>query len=203
MSETTPLHVAILVYKGSDHTLTTVYFLVCRPNPFTKTKMLSVLMSVVPLLTGPNYQHWASSMTSYLMSQGQWASVATECPKEVKRTKVEGEAIIETDVVENVDNINKWIENNTRVVGNMRLCLHHTISFKFQNLTWATKLWNKLKDAYGQPGVMGVYMEFKAALETTIPNNTDPSLALMVVHLVKKIGDNCFSALCYIGQQAV
>ena len=132
--------------------------------------MLSVLMSVVPVLTGPNYQHWASSMTSYLMSQGQWASVATECPKEIKRTKVEGETTI--------DDINKWVENNTRAVGNMRLRLHHIISFKFQNLTWATKLWHALKDAYGQPGVAGVYMEFKAALETTIPNNADPSLAI-------------------------
>ena len=140
--------------------------------------MLSVLMSVVPILTGPNYQHWASSMTSYLMSQGQWASVATECPKEVKRTKVEGEMVIETDVVENIDDINKWIENNTRAVGNICLRLHHTISFKVQNLTWAMELWNELKDAYGQPGVAGVYMEFKAALETTIPNNADPSLAI-------------------------
>ena len=140
--------------------------------------MSSVLMSVFPVLTGLNYQHWASSMTSYLMSQGQWASVATECLKEVKRTKVEGEAAIETNVIENIDEINKWIENNTRAVGNMRLRLHHTISFKFQNLTWATELWNKLNDAYGQPGVAGVYMEFKGALETTIPNNADPSLAI-------------------------
>ena len=135
-------------------------------------------MSVVPLLTSPNYQHWASSMTSCLMSQGQWASVATECPKEVKRTKVEGETIIETNIVENIDDINKCIENNTRAVGNMRLRLHHTISFKFQNLTWAMELWNELREAYGQPGVAGVNMELKAALETTIPNNADPSLAI-------------------------
>ena len=140
--------------------------------------MSSVLMSVVPVLTGPNYQHWASSMTSYLMSQGQWASVATECPKEIKRTKVEGDNTIETNIIENINDINKWVENNTRAVGNMRLRLHHTISFKFQNLTWATELWHALKDAYGQPGVAGVYMEFKAALETTIPNNADPSLAI-------------------------
>ena len=139
--------------------------------------MSSVLMSVVPVLTGPNYQHWVSSMTSYLMSQGQWASVATECPKEVKRTKVEGETVIE-DGIENIDEINKWVENNTRAVGNIRLCLHHTISFKFQEITWATQLWNELKDTYGQPGVAGVYMEFKAALDTTIPNNADPSLAI-------------------------
>ena len=135
-------------------------------------------MSVVPVLTGPNYQHWASSMTSYLMSQGQWASVATECPKEIKRTKTEGETTIKTEIIENVDDINKWVENNTRAVGNMRLRLHHTISFKFQSLTWATELWHAIKDAYGQPGVAGVYMEFKAALETTIPNNADPSLTI-------------------------
>ena len=139
--------------------------------------MSSVLMSVVPVLTSPNYQHWASSMTSYLMSQGQWASVATKCPKEVKRTKIEGEAVIE-DGIENLNEINKWVENNTRAVGNMRLRLHHTISFKFQEITWATQLWNELKDTYGQPGVAGVYMKFKVALDTTIPNNTDPSLAI-------------------------
>ena len=82
------------------------------------------------------------------------------------------------DGVKNIDEINKWIENNTKAVGNMRLRLHHTISFEVQNITWATELWNELKDTYGQPGVAGVYMEFKAALETTIPNNADPSLAI-------------------------
>ena len=91
---------------------------------------------------------------------------------------MEGEAVIETDIVENIDDINKWIENNTRAVGNIHLRLHHTISFKVQNLTWAMELWNELKDAYGQPGVAGVSMEFKAALETTITNNADPSLAI-------------------------
>ena len=80
--------------------------------------MSSVLMSVVPVLTGPNYQHWASSMTSYLMSQGQWASAATECPKEVKKTGTEGDVTTD-DGIENMDEINKWVENNTRAVGNM------------------------------------------------------------------------------------
>ena len=70
------------------------------------------------------------------------------------------------------------IGKSSQAVGNMHLRLHHTISFKFQNLVWATELWHVLKDTYGQPGVAGVYMEFKAALETTIPNNADPSLAI-------------------------
>jgi hypothetical protein len=33
------------------------------------------LTNLIPILTGPNYQEWAASMHSYLMSQGQWKCV--------------------------------------------------------------------------------------------------------------------------------
>jgi len=42
----------------------------------------------------------------------------------------------------------------------------------------AGSLWDQLKDSYGNPGVLNIYAEFKQAIETKIPNNSDPSLAI-------------------------
>jgi hypothetical protein len=35
-----------------------------------------------------------------------------------------------------------------------------------------------LEEEFGNPGVIAIYLEFKAAMETQIPANADPSLAL-------------------------
>jgi len=42
----------------------------------------------------------------------------------------------------------------------------------------AGTLWESLKDSYGSPGVLSIYAEFKQAIETKIPDNTDPYLAV-------------------------
>jgi len=72
----------------------------------------------------------------------------------------------------------KWDETNMKALGNIRLRLHHSIAFKFKETTVAGTLWDSLKDSYGSPGVLSIYAEFKQAIETKIPDNTDPSLAV-------------------------
>ena len=131
--------------------------------------MLSALTSLIPVLTGPNYQTWAPLMTSFLMSQGQWRILQKEEPKPVAVTATSdgNEAAIE-----------EWHETNGKAVGNIRLRLHHSIQYKFREHGDAGVLWNTLQEAYGQPGVVSIYLEFKAAFETIIPDNADPSLAL-------------------------
>jgi len=42
----------------------------------------------------------------------------------------------------------------------------------------AGTLWESIKDSYGSPGVLSIYAEFKQVIETKIPDNTDPSLAV-------------------------
>jgi len=63
-------------------------------------------------------------------------------------------------------------------LGNICLRLHHSIAFKFKETMVAGTLWESLKDSYGSPGVFSIYAEFKQAIETKIPNNTDLSLAV-------------------------
>ena len=72
----------------------------------------------------------------------------------------------------------KWDETNMKALGNIRLRLHHSISFKYKEVLVAGTLWEKLKDSYGNPGILSIYAEFKQAIETKIPDNADPSLAI-------------------------
>jgi len=72
----------------------------------------------------------------------------------------------------------KWDETNMKALGNIRLHLHHSISFKYKEVLVAGTLWEKLKDSYGNPGILSIYAEFKQAIETKIPDNSDPSLAI-------------------------
>jgi len=65
-----------------------------------------------------------------------------------------------------------------KALGNIRLRLHHSISFKYKEVLVAGTLWEKLKDSYGNPGILSIYAEFKQAIETKIPDNADPSLTI-------------------------
>jgi len=72
--------------------------------------MLSALTTLVPVLTGPNYQLWAPLMTSFLMSQGQWRILSKKVPELIPATdKSDG----------NADAIEDWHETNGKAVGNI------------------------------------------------------------------------------------
>ena len=140
--------------------------------------MLSALMSLVPLLTGPNYQSWALLMNSFLLSQGQWLVITKECPSTGTKTKVLTEDGPSVTVVTNQDKVNKWEESNKKAVSNIRLHLYHSIHYKYQTISFAQGIWDGLKEEYGNTGISGIYIEFKSAMETTIPANSNPSLAI-------------------------
>ena len=78
-------------------------------------------MSLVPLLTGPNYQSWAPLMNSFLLSQGQWLVITKECPSVGTKTETLEESGPSITVVTNQDEVNKWEESNAKAVGNIRL----------------------------------------------------------------------------------
>ena len=155
--------------------------------------MSSSLTNLVPVLTGPNYQSWAPLMTSFLMSQGQWRILQKACPilvtkkkEEVMTGEEEGSStsppkpkplikIVETTEESDIE---EWEDLNSKAIGNIRLRLHHTIQYKFRDILDTGVLWVKLEKEYGNPGVIAIYMDFKAALDTKIPDNEDPSLAI-------------------------
>ncbi|KAF9642273.1 hypothetical protein BDM02DRAFT_3063450, partial [Thelephora ganbajun] len=72
-------------------------------------------------------------------------------------------------------------------IGNIRLRLHHTIAYQFTDETSLMKLWLALKEKYGTPGLSKAFTEFKAIMDTHIPNNQDPrpSLDKILAHFVR------------------
>lgn len=135
-------------------------------------------MSLVPLLTGPNYQSWAPLMNSLLLSQGQWLVITKDSPSVGMKTETLEEGGPSITIVTNQDEVDKWEESNAKAVGNIRLCLHHSIHYKYQSINSARDIWEGLKEEYGNPGISGIYIEFKSAMDTTIPANSDPSLTI-------------------------
>ena len=77
------------------------------------------------MLDGTNYQQWSTAMQSFLMSKGQWKCVkdSADVPAEVK---VE-------DSITNAAEIASYLEDTEKVIGNIRLRLHHTIGYQFNS----------------------------------------------------------------------
>ena len=122
--------------------------------------MSSNLTSFVPVLDGTNYQQWAAQMQSYLMSQGQWPCVTKNPPtgstipppSSSMKKPADDEEAESSALLTDTDAIAKWDENNTKAVGNIRLRLHHTISYQFNDVESAKTLWATLRERYGMPG---------------------------------------------------
>ena len=132
--------------------------------------MSSQLTNLVPVFDGTNYQQWVAAMQSFLMSQEQWKCVkpGADVPDEVK---VE-------DSVMNAAEIASWLEDAEKAMGNICLCLHHTIGYQFNSEESPAALWQTLKKKYGAPGMPTAFKEFKGIMDTIIPNNSDPNPAI-------------------------
>jgi hypothetical protein len=118
-------------------------------------------------------------MQSYLMSQGQWKCVAKAPPTLIEKTR-KGDKTTEEEskVVTNQDALDTWEETNSKAVGNICLCLHHTIGYQYNTEESAKKLWNMLANKYRSPRMQHMYIEFKGVMEVRIPDNGDPFPAI-------------------------
>lgn len=128
--------------------------------------MSNSLQSLVPVLNGTNYQSWAPIMKSFLMSQGQWPTVDSD------------EQPTLTEDRSNAEEVKTWTDANTRAMGNILLRLSESIKEKVKSKTTAHQIWTVLETSYGKPGIAAVYSEFKAVLDTHIPSNAHPAVAL-------------------------
>ena len=148
---------------------------------FADLKMSSQLTNLVPVLDGTNYQQWSAAMQSFLMSQGQWT-----CTKEgadaptITTTTIapEAEGGPSTSITVGKEELTSWNKDAEKALGNIRLHLHHTIGYQFNDVTSPSKLWEILKVKYGPVGLTRAFVEFKAIMDTVIPNGVDPSPAL-------------------------
>ena len=120
----------------------------------------SLTTSLVPVLDGTNYQQWASAIKSFLLSQGQWRVISKPAPifeaatttaststsgkkKDTEEDEPVEELMVTTD---NQEVIDKFEDLNNKAVGNIRLQLHHTIGYQFNDIDSAQTLWGLLAD---------------------------------------------------------
>ena len=142
-------------------------------------QMSSQLTNLVPVLNGTNYQQWSTAMQSFLMSQGQWKCTkeGAEAPNTTTTTtEVEGGPSVSVTVGK--EEVASWNEDAEKALGNICLCLHHTIGYQFNDVNSPSTLWETLKAKYGLVGLTHAFVEFKAIMDTVIPNGVDPSPAL-------------------------
>ena len=156
--------------------------------------MLSSLTTLVPILSGPNYQVWSVAMKSFLMSQGQWCVLTRPCPRDITLDKNGAE--LESDkmpsqesIDENQNKIEEWDNDNQKAVGNIMLRLAPQIqgNLTSETMDGAGLLWDHLEKQYGKPGIIATYLEFKAAMDIKISENEDPTTAIdkMMAHFTR------------------
>ena len=80
--------------------------------------------------------------------------------------------------------VDDWDELNSKALGSIRLHLHYLIQYEYKEIETAKGLWEAIALEYGKPGLSSVYVKLWAAMETTIPSDFDPSLAIdkFIVH---------------------
>ena len=114
--------------------------------------MSSSLTTLVPVLSGPNYQAWSVAMKSFLMSQGQWRVLSRPCPRDItldsKGNVLTGEeAPSDEDIAVNKEKIEDWEDDNQKAVGNMMLRLAPQIqgNLSSEAMDGAGILWDHLE----------------------------------------------------------
>ena len=147
-------------------------------------QMSSQLTNLVPVLDGTNYQQWSAAMQSFLMSQGQWKCTkpgATAPGVTTAEAKPEAEGEPSTSVTATItgkEELASWNEDAEKALGNIRLRLHHTIGYQFNEVATPAFLWQALKNRYGAQGLSQAFVEFKGLMDTVIPSGVDPTPAL-------------------------
>jgi hypothetical protein len=88
------------------------------------------------------------------------------------------ETTIEITKVTNEDEIIKWSEQSEKSLGSIRLRLAENIRLQFDEITVPANLWAKLLETFGKPRMSRAFAEFKGAMDTVIPNGSDPGPAI-------------------------
>ena len=156
--------------------------------------MSSSLTTLVPVLSGPNYQIWSVAMKSFLISQGQWRVLSRPCPADIavdsRGAPITGEnAPSDEDVAANKEKIEDWEDDNQKAVSNIMLRLAPQIQGNLtpETMDGAGLLWDHLEKQYGKPGIIATYLEFKVAMDIKISENEDPTTAIdkMTAHFAR------------------
>ena len=130
--------------------------------------MSNSLTSLVPVLDGSNYTAWGEPMQAYLMAQGQWYTVKETAPS---KPKDDASAALQAEY-------KSWKDDNLRAMGNISLRCTPSVRQYLKNLTTADKMWDKLFEEFGKPGLAAIFAEFKSAIELNVPASQNPQTAI-------------------------
>ena len=133
-----------------------------------------------------NYQQWSAAMQSF-MSQGQWGCTSKEGAPPTVVLELDASDKWTGKFTEGAADYKAWLKDREKALGNIRLHLHHNIGYQYNEVNNPYDLWKTLKGKYGKVGVTSAFVEFKGAMETAIPNGSDPSPALdkIITHFVR------------------
>ena len=120
----------------------------------------------IPTLTGPNYLSWAPKMCAYLQAKGFWFAIRNECPAPATEDE-------DTKAIEH------WDDGNDQAIDYLILRMDNHITNKYSIMETAKEIWDDLETQYSKPSIASVYMEFKALIDTNIPDGNHPALAFM------------------------
>ena len=89
--------------------------------------------------------------------------------------------------------INSWDDNNDKARGNIMLRLHSVVAQKYYASEVTLTIWEGITAEYGKPGITAIFQEFTGAMNTSIPRNSDPSLAIEKIcsHFMRMATSSC------------
>ena len=120
----------------------------------------------IPTLTGPNYLSWAPKMCAYLQAKGFWFAIWNECPAPAAED-------------EDTKAIECWDDGNDQAVGHLILRTGNHITNKYSTMKTAKEIWDDLEVQYSKLSIASVYIEFKALINTNIPDGNHPAPAFV------------------------
>ena len=118
----------------------------------------------ISTFTGPNYLSWAPKMHAYLQAKGFWFTIRNKCPAPAAEDK-------DTKAIEH------WDDGNDQAIGHLILRMDNHIANKYSTMETAKEIWDDLEVQYSKPSIASIYIEFKALIDTNIPDGNHPAPA--------------------------
>ena len=120
----------------------------------------------IPTLTSLNYLSWASKMHAYLQAEGFWFAIRNEHPAPAAED-------------EDTKAIECWDDGNDQAIGHLILRMENYIANKYSTMEIAKEIWDNLEVQYSKPSITSIYIEFKALINTNIPDGNHPTPAFV------------------------
>ena len=124
------------------------------------TSTSTSLSTAVPKLYDPNYLTWAPLMKNFLHASGLWWVITRPCPMDSSEESTTTE--------------DDWDNDNDKALGHMLLKIEIHLADKWQSKYTAKEIWDGLEAQFSKTPIYSIYAEFKAMMDTVIPENNHP-----------------------------